>query len=218
MIADRNDGVWIGTEFGGVAHIQVLEKTTERLFPDNNRRMDFSNTVRMISKSKNGDILVATRAGWLYRYSSDMKQMKGKSHYDSNVYAIKEARDGQTWIGTRGKGIYGVDGLDFGNHNVFCMAEDNKNRMWVGTYGDGLSAVMRRGQNYLIKKMFLDSVGTNEVRCIIKDRNGWIWVGTTGGLLVFNPDKFIFDKNAYIQYLTGKEIHDIKSFIICQND
>lgn len=209
MIADRNDGVWIGTEFGGVAHIQVLEKTTERLFPDNNRRMDFSNTVRMISKSKNGDILVATRAGWLYRYSSDMKQMKGKSHYDSNVYAIKEARDGQTWIGTRGKGIYGVNGLDFGNHNVFCMAEDNKNRMWVGTYGDGLSAVMKQDKKYFIKKIFLDSVGTNEVRCIIKDRNGWIWVGTTGGLLVFNPDKFIFDKNAYIQYLTGKEIHDI---------
>lgn len=135
--------------------------------------------------------------------------MKGKSHYDSNVYAIKEARDGQTWIGTRGKGIYGVDGLDFGNHNVFCMAEDNKNRMWVGTYGDGLSAVIKRGQKYVIKRLFCDSVGTNEVRCIIKDRNGWIWVGTTGGLLVFNPDKFILNKNAYIQYLPGKEIHDI---------
>ena len=49
----------------------------------------------------------------------------------------------------------------------------------------------------------------NEVRCIITDRNGWIWVGTTGGLLVFNPDKFILDRNAYIQYLPGKEIHDI---------
>lgn len=209
MIADRNGSVWVSTEFGGIAHIEVLEKTTERILPDESKNMAFSNVVRMISKNKDGDIYVSTRAGWLYKYSPDMKHRILKKHFDSNVYAIKEAEDGNTWIGTRGKGIYGIKGLSFKDHNVFCMAMDSKKRMWIGTYGDGLSVAWKKNNGYHVTNMFSDSVGTNEVRCLKIDKNGWIWMGSTGGLIVFNPNKLINNTLAYYRYKKGSEIHDI---------
>ncbi len=209
MIADRNGGIWVSSEFGGISHIQVLDRTTQRLFPDESKRIGFSNVVRMISKAKDGDIYVSTRAGWLYRYSSDMTYIKYKKHFDSNVYSIKETSDGNTWIGTRGKGIYCIEGLTFKDRNVFCMETDRKGRMWIGTYGDGVSIVWKQNKIYNIRNIFCDSVGTNEVRCIKKDTNGWIWMGTTGGLIVFNPDKLITNTSAYYSYKKGYEIHDI---------
>jgi signal transduction histidine kinase/ligand-binding sensor domain-containing protein/AraC-like DNA-binding protein len=209
MVADKNGSIWVSSEFGGIAHIQVLQQATERIFPDESKQMNFSNVVRMVSKTKDGNIFVSTRAGWLYEYSPDMKQLKSKKRFDSNVYAVNETKDGNTWIGTRGKGIYGIDGLSYKNHNVFCLAPDKKNRMWIGTYGDGLSVAWRNGSEYSTKSMFRDSVGMNEVRCMKADRNGWIWMGTTGGLIVFNPDKFIGNATAYYTYEKGSEVHDI---------
>lgn len=209
MVADRNGGVWVSSEFGGIAHIKVLEKATERILPDESKHMTFSNVVRMISKNKDGYIYVSTRAGWLYKYSPDMKHLILKKHFDSNVYAIKEAEDGNTWIGTRGKGIYGIKGLSFKDHNVFCMDMDNKKRMWIGTYGDGLSVAWKKDNGYNVKNMFSDSVGTNEVRCIKIDKNGWIWMGSTGGLIVFNPNRLINNTLAYYRYKKGSEVHDI---------
>lgn len=209
MAIDKNEGIWVSSEFGGIAHIQVLEQATERIFPDENKLMDFSNVVRMISKTKDGNIYVSTRAGWLYKYSSDMKYKIQRKRFDSNVYAINETKDGNVWIGTRGKGIYGVKGLSYKDHNVFCMTTDRYNRMWIGTYGDGLSVALKRGKKYIVKNMFCDSVGTNEVRCLKTDRNGWIWMGTTGGIIVFNPDKLISNAASYYTYENGSEVHDI---------
>ena len=209
IIADRHDGVWVSSEYGGVSHIQVMDKGVERIYPNGEGNMDFSNVVRMVKKMNDGTVMVGTRAGSLYHYSADMSQMLGKSHFDSNVYGIVQMPNGETWIGTRGKGIYGAKGLDFKDRNVFCMASDAKHRMWIGTFGKGLSLVYPRKDGYGVKTFFADSVGLNEVRCMVIDKHGVLWCGTSGGLIRIPVDEFVKDASRYKTYVRDYEIRDV---------
>lgn len=209
IIADRHDGVWVSSEYGGVSHIQVMDKGVERIYPNGEGNMDFSNVVRMVKKMNDGTVMVSTRAGSLYHYSADMSQVLGKSHFDSNVYGIVQMPNGETWIGTRGKGIYGAKGLDFKDRNVFCMASDAKHRMWIGTFGKGLSLVYPRKDGYGVKTFFADSVGLNEVRCMVIDKHGVLWCGTSGGLIRIPVDEFVKDASRYKTYVRDYEIRDV---------
>lgn len=209
IIADRHDGVWVSSEYGGVSHIQVMDKGVERIYPNGEGNMDFSNVVRMVEKMNDGTVMVGTRAGSLYHYSADMSQVLGKSHFDSNVYGIVQMPNGETWIGTRGKGIYGAKGLDFKDRNVFCMASDAKHRMWIGTFGKGLSLVYPRKDGYGVKTFFADSVGLNEVRCMVIDKHGVLWCGTSGGLIRIPVDEFVKDASRYKTYVRDYEIRDV---------
>lgn len=209
IIADRHDGVWVNSEYGGVSHIQVMDKGVERIYPNGEGNMDFSNVVRMVKKMNDGTVMVGTRAGSLYHYSADMNQVLGKSHFDSNVYGIVQMPNGETWIGTRGKGIYGAKGLDFKDRNVFCMASDAKHRMWIGTFGKGLSLVYPRKDGYGVKTFFVDSVGLNEVRCMVIDKHGVLWCGTSGGLIRIPVDEFVKDASRYKTYVRDYEIRDV---------
>lgn len=209
IIADRHDGVWVSSEYGGVSHIQVMDKGVERIYPNGEGNMDFSNVVRMVKKMNDGTVMVGTRAGSLYHYSADMNQVLGKSHFDSNVYGIVQMPNGETWIGTRGKGIYGAKGLDFKDRNVFCMASDAKHRMWIGTFGKGLSLVYPRKDGYSVKTFFVDSVGLNEVRCMVIDKHGVLWCGTSGGLIRIPVDEFVKDASRYKTYVRDYEIRDV---------
>lgn len=209
IIADRHDGVWVSSEYGGVSHIQVMDKGVERIYPNGEGNMDFSNVVRMVKKMNDGTVMVGTRAGSLYHYSADMSQVLGKSHFDSNVYGIVQMPNGETWIGTRGKGIYGAKGLDFKDRNVFCMASDAKHRMWIGTFGKGLSLVYPRKDGYGVKTFFADSVGLNEVRCMVIDKHGVLWCGTSGGLIRIPTDEFVKDASRYKTYVRDYEIRDL---------
>ena len=209
IIADRHDGVWVSSEYGGVSHIQVMDKGVERIYPNGEGNMDFSNVVRMVKKMNDGTVMVGTREGSLYHYSADMSQVLDKSHFDSNVYGIVQMPNGETWIGTRGKGIYGAKGLDFKDRNVFCMALDAKHRMWIGTFGKGLSLVYPRKDGYGVKTFFADSVGLNEVRCMAIDKHGVLWCGTSGGLIRIPVDEFVKDASRYKTYVRDYEIRDI---------
>lgn len=209
IIADRHDGVWVSSEYGGVSHIQVMDKGVERIYPNGEGNMDVSNVVRMVKKMNDGTVMVGTRAGSLYHYSADMSQVLGKSHFDSNVYGIVQMPNGETWIGTRGKGIYGAKGLDFKDRNVFCMASDAKHRMWIGTFGKGLSLVYPRKDGYGVKTFFADSVGLNEVRCMVIDKHGVLWCGTSGGLIRIPTDEFVKDASRYNAYVRDYEIRDV---------
>lgn len=209
IIADRHDGVWVSSEYGGVSHIQVMDKGVERIYPNGEGNMDFSNVVRMVKKMNDGTVMVGTREGSLYHYSADMSQVLGKSHFDSNVYGIVQMPNGETWIGTRGKGIYGAKGLDFKDRNVFCMASDAKHRMWIGTFGKGLSLVYPRKDGYGVKTFFADSVGLNEVRCMAIDKHGVLWCGTSGGLIRIPTDEFVKDASRYNTYVRDYEIRDV---------
>lgn len=209
ITADRRDGVWVSAEYGGVSHLQVMDKGVVRIFPNGRENLDLSNVVRMVKKQRDGSVMVGTRDGCLYHYSADMAQMLVKSHFDSNIYSVVEMPQGRMWIGTRGKGIYGIPGLDFKNKKVSCLKPDDRGRMWIGTFGEGLSVAIPRGEGYEVRTFFADSVGLNEVRCLAIDRKGMLWGGTSGGLFCVDPTRFAADGKGLRVYKRGSEIHDM---------
>lgn len=209
ITADRRDGVWVSAEYGGVSHLQVMDKGVVRIFPNGRENLDLSNVVRMVKKQRDGSVMVGTRDGCLYHYSADIAQMLVKSHFDSNIYSVVEMPQGRMWIGTRGKGIYGIPGLDFKNKKVFCLKPDDRGRMWIGTFGEGLSVAIPRGEGYEVRTFFADSVGLNEVRCLAIDRKGMLWGGTSGGLFCVDPTRFAADGKGLRVYKRGSEIHDM---------
>lgn len=209
ITADRRDGVWVSAEYGGVSHLQVMDKGVVRIFPNGRENLDLSNVVRMVKKQRDGSVMVGTRDGCLYHYSADMAQMLVKSHFDSNIYSVVEMPQGRMWIGTRGKGIYGIPGLDFKNKKVFCLKPDDRGRMWIGTFGEGLSVAIPRGEGYEVRTFFADSLGLNEVRCLAIDRKGMLWGGTSGGLFCVDPTRFAADGKGLRVYKRGSEIHDM---------
>lgn len=209
ITADRRDGVWVSAEYGGVSHLLVMDKGVVRIFPNGRENLDLSNVVRMVKKQRDGSVMVGTRDGCLYHYSADMAQMLVKSHFDSNIYSVVEMPQGRMWIGTRGKGIYGIPGLDFKNKKVFCLKPDDRGRMWIGTFGEGLSVAIPRGEGYEVRTFFADSVGLNEVRCLAIDRKGMLWGGTSGGLFCVDPTRFAADGKGLRVYKRGSEIHDM---------
>ena len=209
ITADRRDGVWVSAEYGGVSHLQVMDKGVVRIFPNGRENLDLSNVVRMVKKQRDGSVMVGTRDGCLYHYSADMAQMLVKSHFDSNIYSVVEMPQGRMWIGTRGKGIYGIPGLDFKNKKVFCLKPDDRGRMWIGTFGEGLSVAIPRGEGYEVRTFFADSVGLNEVRCLAIDRKGMLWGGTSDGLFCVDPTRFAADGKGLRVYKRGSEIHDM---------
>lgn len=209
ITADRRDGVWVSAEYGGVSHLQIMDKGVVRIFPNGRENLDLSNVVRMVKKQRDGSVMVGTRDGCLYHYSADMAQMLVKSHFDSNIYSVVEMPQGRMWIGTRGKGIYGIPGLDFKNKKVFCLKPDDRGRMWIGTFGEGLSVAIPRGEGYEVRTFFADSVGLNEVRCLAIDRKGMLWGGTSGGLFCVDPTRFAADGKGLRVYKRGSEIHDM---------
>lgn len=209
ITADRRDGVWVSAEYGGVSHLQVMDKGVVRIFPNGRENLDLSNVVRMVKKQRDGSVMVGTRDGCLYHYSADMAQMLVKSHFDSNIYSVVEMPQGRMWIGTRGKGIYGIPGQDFKNKKVFCLKPDDRGRMWIGTFGEGLSVAIPRGEGYEVRTFFADSVGLNEVRCLAIDRKGMLWGGTSGGLFCVDPTRFAADGKGLRVYKRGSEIHDM---------
>lgn len=209
ITADRRDGVWVSAEYGGVSHLQVMDKGVVRIFPNGRENLDLSNVVRMVKKQRDGSVMVGTRDGCLYHYSADMAQMLVKSHFDSNIYSVVEMPQGRMWIGTRGKGILAIPGLDFKNKKVFCLKPDDRGRMWIGTFGEGLSVAIPRGEGYEVRTFFADSVGLNEVRCLAIDRKGMLWGGTSGGLFCVDPTRFAADGKGLRVYKRGSEIHDM---------
>lgn len=209
LLADRHDGVWVSAEYGGVAHIQVMNKGVEHIYPNGKGRMDKSNVVRMVAKAPSGDILVSTRDGSLLTYDAAMTTVKSRSHFDANVYSVMRTATGETLYGTRGKGVQGSAAVPSTGRNVFAMSADRRGRIWIGTYGGGLTVAEQVSGRWHTRTFFADSVGMNEVRCVRTDRNGYVWIGMTAGLMVVQPDKFLRGHAQYEFKRTGMEVHDI---------
>ena len=209
IMEDRAGGIWVSSEYTGISHLSVLNEGAERLFPEDEKLSDRSNTIRMISRMPNDKILLGTRRGGLYTYDSHLKTIESSRYFDSNIYAAEEGGDGSIWLGSRGNGLsidgkwYAYDSGDptsIGNNNIFTLYRDRKSRMWVGTFGGGLNLAVKENDRYRFRRFFNSSYSQRQIRVIQEDNNGWMWVGTSAGVYIFNPDSLMVNPDNYIAY------------------
>ena len=162
VVVPEEDGTFlIGTELGGmyVFNPKTIEATQMIIDPKNER----SNSVRAISKDREGKYWIGTRGG-LYTYE------KGKGVV---AFYYSDKREPSS----------------LGHNSVSCVFLDRKDDVWIGT-GDGVNYLDKERQNIIPYKSLIDDdhfLNNSEIYCFWRHPDGEIWIGTeSGGINILN--------------------------------
>lgn len=147
---------------------------------------------------------------------------------DEGVYALREDRSGNVWIGTKGRGIYVLRGTRSGQgvahyarsytdkwslscDSIYDFCEDDAGRMWVATYGGGINIAAVKpgggmafinGNNVMTP---FKSKAYNRMRRILAAPGGIMVASTFGGIVTMSSrvDKFSSMRYYYTTHIQG---------------
>ncbi len=196
IAGDREDGLWVGTFYGGVNYIPA--KTYEDRFQGYaaGEKGLTGNVVGRFCEDSQHRIWVATDDAGLACYDAladkfiDYPGHAAMGRY--NVHGLY-ADGGVLWVGTYGNGIiklntatgaqqrYEVDGNRSGT-SCYCIFRDSKHRLWA-TSMDGANLFDEQKQQFVQVKSFKSlTIDIDE------DGQGNIWFATQGsGLWCYRP-------------------------------
>jgi signal transduction histidine kinase/ligand-binding sensor domain-containing protein/DNA-binding NarL/FixJ family response regulator len=183
LLADRANGLWIGTLGGGLARL------------NNGKFSSFgpkqglsSGSVLSLLEDRAGNLWIGTDGGGLncLRNGRFTVYTTRDGLPDNEIFALAEDQDGSIWIGTH-------EGLSHLTHGVFqnygirdglpvpyvrCLYMSAQGTLWIGTNGGGLSS-LRNGAFHLFNTK--DGLPSNAIASIREDSRGSLWIGTIGG-------------------------------------
>lgn len=201
IASDNENGLWLGTFYGGVCYVSPLGRRFESFTMDQGLA---GNVISRFCEDGQGRLWIASDDGGLMCYSPSEQRFVDYPHRDelasANVHALALKAD-ELWIGTYTRGVY-VLHLTTGTlrHYVhdaqpnslsdassYAILHDSRGRTWVGTMSgldlydptlDGFSQVKSLGA------LTID---------IDEDSHHRLWLSTQGnGLWLYNPAKQSF--------------------------
>lgn len=179
VLRDSKDGLWIGTDGGGLMRIRNGEVTN---FSTSNGLSN--NYISSIVEDSNGSVWVGTQNG-LNRFKDDRiivyKSAQGLGH--DYVATIYEDTDRSLLIGT-------PDGLTRFRNDKFepsskllktrvnAVKRDRHGNLWLGT----TSGLMRAREDNIETLTTKDGLPNSIIHSIHEDTEGSLWIGTDDGL------------------------------------
>lgn len=156
------------------------------------------NYVRVIYKTRAGQILIATPRG-LYKYNAatDEFSLMGEFGHDIFVNAVYEDDQGTLWSAS-GNGLYffnpanGNKGSYFYNardvtsissNTITSIFQDSRHQLWFTTEA-GLNKYLPGSKNF-VRYTVADGFPSNYMFKILEDDHGFLWITTTKGLVRF---------------------------------
>ena len=190
ILEDAEGTMWFGT---GAGLCRMIHRdSTGRSDVFTTYRMDqdsLKNGVFGILLDHNGTMWVNLRNQlYIFRDGGFVPTPPTASVIDSNISTIKEANNGDLWIGSNGTG--GVWRLKNGTWKHFGTKEgisksvilsvlpDNDGCVWIGTAGDGLYRFSKGKFEHLTVQQGLSD---GFVRSLYEDSEGSLWIGTYRG-------------------------------------
>ena len=213
---DKENGIWIGTYFGGINYHQKQYTQFKKYFPKKNQNSISGSAVREIHKDDFGDIWIGTEDAGLNRFSPKTQQFKaylpngsknGVSYY--NIHALLPRKD-KIWVGTFEHGLdildrksglvikhYSSNDPSSGLHSnfIFSFYETKKKELFVITTL-GIYSYNEQKDNFEILKMFPEMAHFTNFK---EDSDGNYWAGSyRDGLFFYNPqtrkkEVFVYD-------------------------
>lgn len=201
IIQDKEQGIWVGTFFGGINYLPANFRTFEKYFPIMGQNSISGKAVREFCEDKNGNLWIGTEDNGLNLYNPQTKLFKNYLTSNSsiayhNIHALLIDGD-YLWIGYYTKGI-DVMNLKTGvikhitltdeyntptNNSIYTLLKDKRGNIWIGTM-TGLFLMDEKTKS--IKK--IKETDENHILCTIQDDEGQIWVATySEGVFCFNP-------------------------------
>ncbi len=215
LVLDEEEGVWIGTYFGGVNYYPKQYTPIKRYFPMVGENSISGNAVREIKKDKYGDLWIGTEDAGLNKLNLTTGKFKNYpsirnngniSHY--NIHGLLP-RDNELWIGTF---EHGLDVMNIKTGKIIDHYGTGKNE--GGLRSDFILYIYetKNGDIYVltssgIHRYLIDSnsfqvvTGFPEIyhyTFLVEDNNGVLWAGTYwDGLYYYNPDN---GKKGFFKY------------------
>lgn len=82
------------------------------------------------------------------------------------------------------------------NNRITCLHQDSKDRIWIGTYGGGLHLWQGQEENNFEENFQVynqkDGLPNDVIYGILEDEKQRLWLSTNNGLVLFDPNKEIF--------------------------
>lgn len=199
---DKENGVWIGTYFGGVNYHQKQYDQFKKYFPRKSENAIVGSAVREIHKDNQGNIWIGTEDAGINKFNLETKKFvnfqpdgtkSGLSFY--NIHAVLP-RGNKVWIGTFEHGLDVLDATtgkvikhydntssDLKSNFIFTFYETPEKKLYVVT-SLGIYLYDDENDSFKISDSFSQ---TTHYTCMVKDTDGNFWAGSyRDGLFYYN--------------------------------
>ncbi|WP_100844891.1 hybrid sensor histidine kinase/response regulator transcription factor [Flavobacterium sp. 5] len=200
---DKENGVWIGTYFGGVNYHQKQYDQFKKYFPRKGENAIVGSAVREIHKDNQGNLWIGTEDAGINKFNLQTKKFtsfqpngtkSGLSFY--NIHAVLP-RGNKIWIGTFEHGLDILDAntgkvvkhYDHTSSNlksdfIVTFYETPEKKLYVVT-SLGIYLYDDKNDNF---KICDDFSQITHYTCMFKDSYGNFWAGSyRDGLFYYNP-------------------------------
>lgn len=190
LYADKEEGIWAGSYFGGVISAPKQATLIEKFFP----RADQSGSmhgrhVRNLIEDGNRQIWVATEDGGLNRYDMDTGTFSHLPASDAfpNIHGLCIVGS-SLWVGTFTKGVrildlktgrvtksYTHSGSSLIDDDIFCIHKGRDGKVYLGTLAG--PCVYSASDNSFRR---IEGLPAHIVNDILEDRSGNLWIAYDG--------------------------------------
>lgn len=185
---DKNDNIWIGSDWAGVLHYDSHKKSFSSPLDINSLLIIDKGVISMEIDSRN-TLWVGTSDG-LIRYDVDSENLIRMTTADglagNYITALFCASDGAVYVGAKGKGMtilrdtvktkYSLDRSE----TPLCFTEGKDGILWIGTESHGILG-FKDGK--IVKRYGLrEGILSNLINVLNCDSAGNIYAGTNKGL------------------------------------
>lgn len=213
---DKENGIWVGTYFGGINYHQKQYTQFKKYFPQKGQNSISGSAVREIHKDDKGDLWIGTEDAGVNRFNPKTQQFtaylpngskSSVSYY--NIHALMPRKD-KIWLGTFEHGLdvldrnsgtvikhYSANNPSSGlrSNFIFSFYETKKEELIVITTM-GLYLYNEQKDTFEILKTFPETTHYTNYK---EDIDGNCWAGSyRDGLFYYNPktkkkEVFIYD-------------------------
>lgn len=220
---DREGGIWIATEYGGVCYLPRRLKKFEQYLSLNIPETRGGMIVTGFCEGRGRNLWVGTVDGGLFCFHMPTGKLTGSDRmpFIANIQCLM--LDGRNlWVGTAADGLYIIDTrtgaaenhrhrrydpTTIGDNNVTALLRDSKGRIYIGTAW-GLNRYDRSTGHF-----YQEARANNQanVSAMIEDRHGNVWIATHNiGVFRYTPEQdtwraFVYN-SSQPQSLRGNDV------------
>jgi len=188
LCKDREEGMWIGSYFGGINYYPRQTTYFEKYYPTNQSQSLQGQRVREICEGSDGNFWVGTEDAGLFHFNRQTKEFKhfAQSRNFSNIHGLCADGD-DLWVGTFSNGVkvintvsgqvksYAADDMPatIKDNYVFSIIKSSTGHIYLGTSQTLIRYDKTSGLFEEVKEL-----NNNLIYDIKEDSRGNIWAAT----------------------------------------